>query len=481
MMLDTRAQGRRILGRFRFSVPVALAKSLIVAALAIAAAVVPRRFGWEPFASLSPEAARMLAIAIVAAGLWLTEAIPAFAVGILVIALQMVVLPTDSAVPDAWKVYLAPWSSPLIWLFLGGFVLAAAARKCALDAVLAHRVIRVFGRSPRRLLAGVMAVTFVLSMFMSNTATAAMMLAVLGPLTAGRGGSDPFARALMLGVAMAASLGGMGTIIGTPPNAIAVAAVAGSEAISFAGWMAIGLPPAVVLTSIAWAHLVRRFPAPAGDASVPLLSDEELVALHSGDSGASPRRSRGVTLAVFAASIALWMSEALHGLHPAQVSFFAIAVLAVGGVLTSADLRSLPWDVLLLLTGGLALGEGCRLTGLDQWIAGLIPSGWPPAGLTLALCLTAVTLSNFMSNTATASILMPVAVGLVSSAGGPLVAMAAPLALSCSCAMLLPVSTPPNAVAFSSGKLTSRDFLPGGLLLGLLGPLVVYGWCALVL
>ncbi len=470
---ETRAQGKRLLGRHRFSVPLALTKTIACAALALAAAVIPGIAGWGWYDDLDPLAVRMLGILVLAAALWMTEALPAFSVGLLVIALEMALLGhAEGQEEKAWLDYLAPWSSPLIWLFLGGFVLAQAAVATGLDRSLARRVVGAFGKRPRWLLLGVMAATFFLSMVLSNTATAAMMLAILSPVVTGLPSGTPFARALPLGVAMAASIGGMGTLIGTPPNAIAAGALPDGDGVSFLRWMGIGIPPALALGGIAWISLVRRFPA----------SDDLLAGLDLKGSGGpgTPERTRQRFLvgATGAAVIALWMTEAWHGITPPEVAFFATALLSVTGVMTFNEIRRLPWDVLLLLTGGLALGYGVESTGLSEWLSSLIPTTWPTWAVTVAFCYVAVLMSNFVSNTATASILLPIAVGL--SDGGDSLALLAPVALSCSAALLLPVSTPPNAVAFSSGQLATRDFLPGGLLMAAVAPVVCILWTWLV-
>lgn len=471
---DTRAQGARLLGRHRFSVPAALAKSLVCAAVAVAVAVVPTALGWGWFDGLDRTAVRMLAILVLAAGLWMTEALPAFSVGLLVIALEMALLGHAGGPEDtAWRAFLDPWSSPLIWLFLGGFVLAQAAVATGLDRSLARRVVSAFGTKPRWLLLGVMAATFGLSMLLSNTATAAMMLAILAPVVRGLPDDAPFGRALPLGVAMAASVGGMGTLIGTPPNAIAAGVLPAGEVLTFLGWIRIGLPPAVVLAVASWLFLLRRYPCP--DDLLDGLDLAEPARVRS----RIEVRQRVIVAVVGVLVIAMWTSEAWHGITPPEVAFFATAVLAVTGVITQREIRQLPWDVLLLLTGGLALGHGVESTGLSTWFASLIPEAWPTAAVAMVLCYLAVLMSNFMSNTATASILLPIAVGLAGP--GEALALLAPVALACSGAMLLPVSTPPNAVAFSSGRLATRDFLPGGGFMLVLAPLVSFLWCWFVL
>jgi sodium-dependent dicarboxylate transporter 2/3/5 len=274
---------------------------------------------------------------------------------------------------------------------------------------------------------------------------------------------------------MAAAIGGMGTIIGTPPNAIAVGSMSPENQIDFLEWMVIGLPPALILTTAAWFYLSKKYPSRSEYVDTSILTG----AARADDAALDPkiRHHRRIVLVVFALVISAWMTETLHGVSAPVISFFAIAALAVSGVVSADQMRTLPWDVLLLMAGGLSLGVGVTETGLAHWLTTLIPPYLPENLLVLAVVYLAVIMSNVMSNTASAAILIPIAASLP---GGDSARMLAPIALACSCAMILPVSTPPNAVAFASKKLRSNDFLPGGLLIALIGPLVCYAWCRLV-
>lgn len=472
---DTRAQGRRLLGKWRFSVPTAVAKTGVCGLLALGVVWGPGLMGWDAYEGLSQAGVRMLAILVLAAGLWVSEAIPAFSVGILVIALEIFFIgqPGEVAreIPGAvdWELFVKPWSSPLMWLFLGGFVLAQAAVKTGLDFSFASRVLGWFGSRPGPLLAGVMAVTFVFSMFMSNTATAAMMMTVMAPVVAGLARENRFGTGMLLGIAMAANLGGMGTIIGTPSNAIAVGQLPVDERLSFLEWMLVGVPPALLLVVAAWFYLMRVYPSlvPQLDVSFPVkdVTDDP------------ERRRKPFVLVVFFLIIGLWMTEELHGAPAAVTSFLAITLLAVGGVISAEDIRRLPWDVLILLAGGLALGVGIKEAGVAEWLTERIPGDLPEGVLVIALAFLGVILSNFMSNTATASILLPIAYAL---ADGQAIALLAPVALACSVAMVLPISTPPNAVVYSSGRLEPKDFVRGGALMAMVGPIVIIAWCRLL-
>jgi len=468
IVIGSRRNVRRLLGPLEVSswrkAQVALGCLGIAALVAFAPA----------YASMSDAARWALFIVLLAAGLWVTEAIPAFAVGLLVIGLEIAILgrPGGPFAEDesTWKIFVEPWGSPLIWLFFGGFVLARGISRSDLDRWLSLQVLRRVGASPRRALGAVMGVTFAFSMFASNTATSAMMVATLAPVVANRKG-EPFAKALLLGVAFAANLGGMATLIGTPPNAIAAGLLADTAPIGFAEWMLVGLPPALVLLVIAWLVLGARY---RSDRAIDLSILER-----DDDDPPLPAWRRYVVVAVVLVTVGLWTTEPLHGISPPVVAFVPVTVFTVAGVLRSDDVRGLEWDVLLLLAGGLALGVGVQRTGLADWVVGALPfEGASPLLLAAGLALTTAVLSNFMSNTATANIVIPMSLALSGDAAAPVVVA---IALAASAAMALPVSTPPNAIAFASGELESRDFITLGVGLGLLATALSVGWAALVL
>ncbi len=468
--------------------------SVGTAAIAALVAYLPQHTG------LSEPARHALFVLLTAAGWWITGAIPAFAVSLAVIALQIALLgdpsrPFAGGDPERWQRFISPWASPVMWLFLGGLVLAAAATRTGLDRRLAERVLRVAGTAPPRVLLAVMGVTFVLSMFMSNTATTAMMIALVVAMPvvahhevshhevshrevshaddAAPGASAPaehsYATALLLGIPVAANIGGMGTVIGTPPNAIAVAALAASGPIDFARWMVYGLPPALLLATAAWRWLVWRYLRALPEA---LHRDAEAPT-------PTPFTGRSVFVAVlFLVTVLAWLTESLHGVPTAVVAVMPIAVLAVAGVIRERDVRALQWDVLMLIAGGLSLGVGVSETGLADWLVGRLPvAGLPAPLLAMLLAVVGTLLSTFISNTAAATILTPLALAL---AGGEARLVLIPLALAMSAAMSLPVSSPPNAIAFATQRISRRDLREAGLLLGVLTPLVAVGWIWLV-
>ena len=421
-------------------------------------------------ADLSHQGRHALFILLLAAGLWVTEAVAAYGVALLIVALEILLLGNLGRGDEDWARFLAPWASPLLWLFLGGFVLGKAASKTGLDLWLARHVLKLSGTTPARALLGLMVVGFTLSMFMSNTAAAAMLLAVATPIAASRPAGDPTKKALLLGVAIATNLGGMGTLIGSPPNAIAAGALGGLAAFDFVRWMLVGLPPALVLFALSFAWLRLRFPA-TDTTAAPLPSATVADRL--------PAWRQLIVMLVFAATVLLLMTGGLHGVPTPVVSFLPISMFAATGILRARDIRELQWDVLLLLLGGLALGMAVTETGLARWLVERLPvSDLGKLSLALVAAYATVTLSNFMSNTAAANILIPIGVALGSGFES---LVAVPIALAASTAMCLPISTPPNAIAFAGGELESRDFWGIGLLLVVIAPAVAVAWCALIL
>lgn len=430
-------------------------------------------FSYLPAHADLPEQGRhALFILLFAAGLWVTEAVASYGVALLVVGLEILLLGDMGRRAD-WDRFLAPWASPLLWLFLGGFVLGQAASKTGLDRWMARRVLMISGTTPARALLGLMVVGFVLSMFMSNTAAAAMLMAIAMPIAAARPNGDPSRRALLLGVAVATNLGGMATLIGSPPNAIAAGAVGGEGEIDFARWLLIGLPPALALFLVSYTLLRAWYPAQDG-AAAPLPTFANLDV-----SERLPAWRQIIVMVVFTLTVILWMTGTWHGVPTPVVSFVPICLFAATGILRAADVRSLQWDVLLLLFGGLALGVAVTETGLASWMVARLPvQGLAPVALSLVMAYTTSILSNFMSNTAAATILVPVGVALAPGFE-PLAAVS--IALAASTGMCLPISTPPNAIAFSAGGLEGKDFMRIGLVLAFLCPALAVGWGALVL
>ena len=423
-----------------------------------------------------PEQRAVLFLFLLAVGLWITEAVPAFAVGLLIMGYLSFALGTTLIHPEPWDVrpYLNTWSSPVIWLMLGGFFMAEGLSRTGLDRQLLSMAVRPAGKLPGRVLLAVMLTSALASMFISNTSTTVLMIGAVIPLVRRLGPDEPFGKALLVGIPMAASVGGMGTIIGSAPNAIAagVASEFGRE-IDFIEWMVVGVPAALGLVLIGWYALLKLYPAGAEAISLEVGAGEE-PELPGG-------RERLTVAVVSLATIGLWMTTPLHGIHVAAISLIPIVGLTMTQVLGAADVRGLPWDTLMLVAGGLSLGAAVVDTGLAARMAEQL-AFLTVLGLDVlvfaALALVTVVLSNFMSNTATVSLVLPVSVALLP---GRELETCLIVGLSASCALLLPVSTPPNAVAYSTGEIQTRDLRPGGILMGLLGPVVIICWVLLVM
>jgi len=483
-MEDTRSDARRqiaggLIHRLEFSSATALVK--IIACLTVAAIVYQlppaSAVGDETAAGLTDAGRWTLFILTFAAGLWATEAIPAFAVALLVIGLQIMILgqPREvSAERDIqWESFAATLGSPLIWLFFGGFILAAAAEKTGLNRWFASEVLRRLGSRPGPLLAGSMGVTFVFSMFISNTAAATMMLAVMLPVVGSLGPHDRFRKGMVLGIAFAANLGGMGTVIGSPPNAIAAGALANiGQPIDFFRWMVAAVPPALFMIILVWGYLLYRYR--------PAVKQLDLAAFAAASSPSKlPAWRRILVLIVFATTILLWLTQSFHGIPSTVVAFVPICVLCAAGVLDADDICEIRWDVLLLIAGGLSLGLAVTQTGLANWLVGLLPlDRISSAAVILLLAYMTMGLSNVMSNTAAANIVVPIAIAI---AVGAEAATVVPVAIGASAAMCLSISTPPNAIAYGTGQITSKDLIQGGLWIGILAPLVSVIWCNWVL
>lgn len=436
-----------------------------------------------PEYGLSKEAANTLFILLFAAGLWISEAIPAFAVSLLVVALEIVLLgfsDFDFSKQSEWEIYLKPWSSPLIFLFLAGFIMALAASKTKLDIWLAKKVLFYVGNRPQNIITGLMAVTYLLSMFISNTATAAMMMTIISPMLLNIKSSNPFSKTVVLAVAISANLGGMATIIGTPPNAIAVG-VLGQNAPSFIGWMGLALVPSLIIAVILRFLILRIYP-----------SNEEYINLHSienvehfDDSTKKfskiptlPSWKKSITILIFIVTILLWLTGPLHNIPTTAISFVPIIGFTLFGIIDADDICKIRWDVIILIIGGLSLGFAVSKSGLDSWFATLIATdGLSIFWIALIFSYFVVVISNFMSNTAATNITLPIVIAIattISAESSEFAAIA--VALSASLAMSLPVSTPPNAIVFASNKVASRDFLVIGLTAAFIGPLVIAGW-----
>ncbi|MFP4699926.1 SLC13 family permease [Pasteurella multocida] len=410
-----------------------------------------------------------------AISLWVTEAIPPFSVSILIVGFLVFVMGKSEAY-DAIQ-YLQTWSDSVIWLFLGGFFLAEAMKKTKLDLLLLKAVLPKFGNNPVYVLWGLMLVTAIMSMLMSNTATTAMMIATISPLFTRLNESSNLSKALLLGIPAAASVGGMGTIIGSAPNAIAVGALEKlGHPISFLEWMMVGTPLALILLFIFWRVLVKKYEINKTE-SLDFSFLQETPAIHS---NRVEFLHKIIVLVILAVTFFCWLMSKWIGIPVAAASGIPIVGLTITGVLSEKDIRQLPWDTLMLVAGGLALGLAIE----EQRIAAHFVEQISHIQVSFIMLLSlfgfiTVILSNFMSNTAATTILIPMGVSLLAMVGGnDIHPMILPLVigLSASCALFLPVSTPPNAIAFSTGLIKQSEFRLGGVIIGFLGPILSMLW-----
>ncbi|ELI6434168.1 SLC13/DASS family transporter [Aeromonas salmonicida subsp. salmonicida] len=429
---------------------------------------------------------RILAIFVMATLCWVLEPIPIFATSVLIIVLELLLV-SDSGIkwwqpasPSAefgtllsHKEIMSTFASPIIMLFLGGFFLAIAATKYRLDMNLARVMLRPFGQNPNRVLLGLMGITATFSMFMSNTATTAMMLSILTPVLALLGPRDPGRIAFTLAIPVAANLGGIGTPIGTPPNAVALKYLVGDDAISFAAWMSFGVPFVLLMLGVGWLLLIRLFPCEQGRIDLEI----------KGHFLKTPKAL--LVYATFILTIGLWLTGDWHGINSYTVGLVPVAIFLIGQVLTKDDLKKVSWDVLWLVSGGIALGMGLEKSGLAASLVQAIPfSQWPPMLIMVGATGLCLLMANFMSNTACANLLLPMVAALGSSldlgsVGGSM-GLILSVTFAASLGMALPISTPPNALAHASGNVDTRHMALVGVSCGGVGFLLCLAMIALL-
>lgn len=454
----------------------------------------------------------VLALLLLMVCWWFTEAVPlpatALLPAVLLPLLHVTGLSGSSLHPFTGAAVLRHYASPVIFLFLGGFLLAAAMQKWGLDRrfTLWFLTRGKIARDSRTILLGMMAATAFLSMWISNTAAAAMMIPIavgLLSLFETEPGNSRYGIALMLGVAWAASIGGVATIIGSPPNGIALGILnstlgqePGYRPISFLGWMSFGIPYVLLMLPAAWFLLVRRYPPEI----VRLKGERERLLAHRARLGPMSGGEKG-TLGVLLLAVVLWISNPFWGaLFPAGlaarlawVDEYSIGLMAglllflvpsgrAGFLLRWEDTRLVDWGTLILFGGGIALSDAMFRSGLAGWI--VLPAvelfGSPPAWLLLALVVVTVDfLTEITSNTAVTSMIVPVVIGVAAQSGIDPVMIAVGAAAAASMAFMLPVATPPNALVYGTGRVPLREMMRTGLVLDLVGWLatliVIYG------
>ncbi len=434
-----------------------------------------------PVAGITVVEQRVVAIFLLAALCWVLEPIPIYATSMLAIVLLLgmvsdkglIWLRSDVGESGfgtlvSYKAIMGTLASPIIMLFLGGFFLAMAATKYRLDTNLARVMLKPFGEKPANVMLGLMVITAVFSMFMSNTATTAMMLAILTPVLALFTAEDKGKVAFALSIPVAANIGGIGTPIGTPPNAIALKYLTGDNSIAFGEWMGFAVPYVIVMLLFAWFLLKLLFPAERQSMKLEIR-------------GKFMRTPKAILVYVtFAGTILLWLSGSWHGMNSYVVAMIPVAVFSVTSVITKDDLKKISWDVLWLVAGGFALGLAMDKTGLAQNMVAAIPFGsFSPYVVVLGASLLCLLMANFMSHTATANLLMPMVAALAVSMSSLVPLGGAQSLILCvtfaaSLGMSLPISTPPNALAHASGHTNTQQMAKVGVIIGVVGLMLTF-------
>jgi len=406
------------------------------------------------FGIKDPLLSRAVIIAGVCLALWLGEVVPAYVPTLALWALTPLLL---QPLNDEFRLgRVLGWSAdPVLALFLGGFALSVTARRYGLDSRIAQLTVQWSRGHKLALLALTAAATAGLSMWMSNIPAAAMMIAALRPLFA-NGNDNPFRRALLLSVAVGANFGGMATPVGTGPNAIALATISKSMPITFLHWMSFALPLTVGMLIAGIALLALRFRV-SGSVALPRLETQSI-----------DRKTIGVFV-VYAVTILAWLTEPLHGAPSAIVAVIATAILFGSKLLTREDLGAIDWSTLGLIAGGIALGKLLEQSGVVSAAANVVAwADMPRFWRLLILSLASATLSALMSNTATVTMLIPLAASF-----DPAPSTAVLIAIAASMGIPFVISTPPNAMVYGEGGIKSSDLFVPGIILMLAGSLLI--------
>ena len=430
---------------------------------------------------------RIIAIFAFATLMWLMEVVPSWATSVAIIGL-MLLFASDSGVkwmcdPEkvgellSYKGIMACFADPVIMLFIGGFILAIAATKTGLDAQLAKALLKPFGRKSENVLLGFLLITGLFSMFVSNTATAAMMLTFLTPVFKQLPPEGKGRISMALSIPVAANLGGMGTPIGTPPNTIALKYLNDPEGLNmgmgFGEWMMFMLPLVIILLFISWWLLKTIFPF-----------SQKTVELKI-EGGMKKETRTYIVIVTFIVTVLLWLTDKLTGINSYTVALIPFVVFALTGIITKYDLEEINWSVIWMVAGGFALGYGLNASGLAANAVKSIPFGeFSPILILLLSGIICYALSNFISNSATAALLMPILAFVCGAMGDKLSAIGGTstiligVAIAASSAMVLPISTPPNALSYATNLVKQKDMAKIGLIVGIisiaLGYLMLY-------
>lgn len=444
--------------------------------------------------AMPPAAWRAAAVGLWMAVWWAAEAVPVAATAFLPL---VVFAPLGIA---SMRDAAAPFAHPIVFLFLGGFLIAAAVERWGLHRRMALAILERTGTDGRRLIGGFMVASAVLSMWMTNTSTTIMLLPIVLSITAvvrenasglSEKSLEDFAVAMLLGVAYAASIGGLATLIGTPPNAFLVGYLADTYGyrISFARWMLVGVPVTALMLPCAWWLLTRVVFSVRVTASRAV--EEHLGELRA-EMGVMTTAEKRVAV-VFVCVVASWIlrrpvSDLLgaEGLTDAGIAMGGalLLFLAPSGterrpILVWDDARRVPWGVLILFGGGMSLASAVSETGLALWLGErLAPlAGGGTTLLVVAAVLLVVFLTELTSNLATTATLLPVLGAIAVQTEMAPMTLVVPVTIASSCAFMLPVATPPNAIIFSTGEVRIPQMVRAGFLLNLIGVVVVAAVC----
>ncbi|MBQ2877342.1 MAG: SLC13/DASS family transporter [Bacteroidaceae bacterium] len=460
-------------------------KLLFIILVTLAVAFMPTEYFGIP--DLTVVQHRVIAMFVFAALMWLTEALPSWVTSMVVVVVMLLTVSTSAfnflkgdelGTFVAYADIMHCFANPTIMLFIGGFVLAIGMTKTKLDVALARVLLKPFGTKSEIVLLGFLLVTAIFSAFVSNTATAAMMLAFLAPVLRSLPADGKGRIALALAIPVGANLGGIMTPIGTPPNLIVLDNLSkfNNIDITFTEWMLRMIPFVLLLLFISWVLLRYLFPFKQKNIEIKI-EGEMRWDFHT-----------IVVVATFLVTIFLWMfGKELWGLNTNVVAMIPIAAFCAAGILQRRDLEEINWSVLWMVAGGFALGVALDKTGLGNVLVDAIPfANWSPLVVMIISGLVCFVFSNFISHSAAASLLAPI-LGLVASGisadptagsafaemGGPCALMVG-VAISASVSMILPISTPPNAIAHSTGFIEQKDMMKVGIIMGLLGLVIGY-------
>lgn len=464
-----------------------IVKLLFIAVLTATIWILPTEaFGIEGLTVIQQ---RIIALFVFAATMWILEAVPAWTTSLLIIVLMLLTVSNGgisfliSDIPKSelisYKTIMATFADQTVMLFLGGFVLALVASKSGVDITIARALLKPFGTRPKVLLFGFLLVTALFSMFVSNTATAAMMLTFLTPVLRSLPADERGRAALALAIPIGANIGGMGTPIGTPPNGIALGYLNNTDGlnlgIGFDEWTMVMTPLMLIILVISWLLLCKMYPFKAESVQLKIIG------------GAKKGWRTNVIYITLAITIALWMFEKQTGINSYIVALIPVGIFSVTRIIKSNDLKDIDWAVLWMVAGGFALGVGMDKTGLAKTLVEAIPfTEWPVLLVIVGSGIICWLLSTFISNSAAAALMVPI-LAAVGKGMGPLLdeyggigTLLIGIALSASFAMALPISTPPNAIAYSTGLIKSSQMCTVGVIIGVISLTIGYTLIILV-